>query len=179
MGKNNNATRTYDIAKAAAVAALKEHKEEERQRNRRTRYHNTELLLKNYLSLVDHFEQAKDKASDIFNLTELDLDLDDDDVMIQSIKRSRMKTMVMIAHIEHCLDMLKERMTGKGQLDKYTAIDCLYLDRARRDIEFGELVRVVAEELHCTDRSVYRWRNEMVRELSVLLFGVDGLRLDI
>ena len=178
MGKKNTAN-TFDIAKAAAIEALKLQKEEERQYIKKNRYHNTELLLKNYLSLVDHFEQSKDKASDIFNLAELDLDLDEDDIMIQSIIRSRMKTMVMISHIEHCLGMLKERMSGRGQPEKYIVIESLYTDKARRDIERGELVKVVAEELHSSEPSIRRWKNEMVRELSILLFGIDGLRLDV
>jgi translation elongation factor EF-4 len=116
-----------------------------------------------------------DKASDIFDLVELEAD----EVIIQSIKRSRMRTMVMIAQIENCLDILKDRMVGKGQPEKYEVINSLYLDRARRDIERGELIKTVAIELNCNERSIYRWKNEMVTELSILLFGIDGLRLDL
>jgi hypothetical protein len=176
VGKKGTAN-NFDTAKAAALEAVKIFKEEERQRVKRTRYHNTELLLKNYLNLLDHYENAKEKASDIINLEDLDLDLDD--VILQSILRSRMRTMVMIAQIENCLELLKNRMTSKGQPEKYDVIFCLYLDRARRDIERGELVKVVAIELHCGVATVHRWKNEMVRELSILLFGVDGLRLDL
>ncbi|ABO49735.1 hypothetical protein Dred_1201 [Desulforamulus reducens MI-1] len=178
MGNKKQKEKNFDIAKAAAVEALKDFKEEERQRNKRTRYHNTELLLKNYLSLLDHYENAKERATDIFSIEELD-ELEAEEVIIQSIKRSRMRTIVMIAQIEHCLEILKGRMASKGQLEKYTVIECLYLDKERRHIERGELIKVVAEELNCGQPSVYRWRNEMIRELSVLLFGVDGLKLDI
>lgn len=175
MVKKSNTVKTYDIAKAAALEALKEHKEEERQRVKKTRYHNTELLLKNYLALLDHYENAKDKASDIMDLDELDVD----EVIVKAIKRSRIRTMILINQIETCLGILKLRMASQGQPEKYDVIDCLYLDRARRDINWGDLVATVAQELNCSTDSVRRWKNEMVRELSVLLFGVDGLRLDL
>ncbi|ABO51121.1 hypothetical protein Dred_2611 [Desulforamulus reducens MI-1] len=163
------------IARAAAKEALKEHKEEERQRVKRIRYQNTEMLLKNYLNLMDHYENAKDRASDIMDLDDLDLD----EVIVKAIKRSRTRTVIMITLIETCLEILKLRMSAKGQTEKYEVINSLYLDKARRDIQFGELVKTVAEELHCSEPSVRRWKNEMVNELSILIFGVDGLRLDI
>lgn len=175
MGKKQGTAKTYDLAKAAALEALKDFKEEERQRNKRTRYHNTELLLKNYLNLMDHYENAKERASDIFKLEDLEVD----EVIISAIKRSRMRTLAILAHVEYCLETLKVRMTNKGQSEKYEVIFRLYLDKARRDIERGELIRIIAQELNSSEPSVRRWKNEMVRELSILLFGVDGLRLDI
>jgi len=174
VGKKNTVN-TYDIAKAAAIEALKLQKEEERQYIKKNRYHNTELLLKNYLNLLDHYGNAKDKASDIMNLDDLDID----EVIIKAIKRSRVRTMIMINQIETCMEILKNRMASKGQSEKYEVIYYLYLDKARRDMERGELVKVVAEELNCGEKSVYRWKNEMVVELSILLFGIDGLRLDL
>ncbi|HBV97765.1 MAG: hypothetical protein JL50_03015 [Peptococcaceae bacterium BICA1-7] len=176
--RKKNTAKTYDIAKAAAAEALKEFKDEERQQIRRTRYHNTELLLKKYLSLLDHYENAKDKVSDIISVEDLE-ELDVDDVIIKAIKRSRVRTLIMITQIDTCLNILRLKQASKGQPEKYEVIYCLYLDRARRDIAWGELIEAVAHELNCSTDSVRRWKNEMVRELSILLFGVDGLRLDI
>lgn len=175
---NKNTAKTYEIAKAAAVEALKILREDERQQIRRNRYHNTELLLKNYLNLLDHYENARDKATDIISVEDLE-ELDMDEVIIKAIKRSRLRTLIMINQIDTCLDILKLRQANKGQPEKYDVIHCLYLDRARRDISWGDLIATVAQELNCSTDSVRRWKNEMVRELSILLFGVDGLRLDI
>lgn len=177
---NKSTAKTYDIAKAAAAEALKDFREAERQRNKRNLYHNTELLLKNYLTLYDHYENAKDKASDILSIEDMEelKELDADDVIIRSIMRSRVRTLIMVAQIEHSLETLKQRMIMKGQPEKYNVIDCLFLDKARRDIEKGELVKIVADELHCSIDSIYRWKKEMIRELSILLFGIDGLKLD-
>ena len=174
MGKKSTVN-IQEVARTAALEAFKIHKEDERQRVKKTRYHNTELLLKNHLNLLDHYENTKDRASDIFELE----DLDADEVIIKAIKRSRLRTMIMINQIDTCLQMLRMRMTDRGQSEKFEVIHCLYLDKVRRNMQFGELVKIVAEELHCNERSVYRWKNEMVAELSILLFGVDGLKLDI
>lgn len=172
MGKSK--VNINEISKTAAREALREFKEEERQRVKRTRYHNTELLLKNYLSLLDHYENSKDRASDI-----MDLDDDMDEVIVKAIKRSRIRTAIMITQVESCLKILKLRMSAKGQQEKYEVIHRLYLDKARRYMPFGELIMVVAEELHCGKDSIYRWKKEMITELSILLFGVDGIKLDL
>lgn len=172
-----NTSKSYDIAKAAAMEALKLQKDEERKQIKRNRYHNTELLLKNYLSLQDHYENAKANDFDIVKL--YDLDADNDEIIIRSIKRSKIRTQIMLSQIDTYLEILKLRQDSKGQPEKYEVIYCLYIDKARRELQFGELVKVVAEELHCSPDSVYRWKKEMVTELSILLFGIDGLRLDL
>lgn len=176
--KRQQAINIQEIATVAAKEALRLQKVEERRYIKKNRFHNTELLLKNYLKLIDHRDTSKDKASDILSPEELD-ELGVDDIIIQSIMRSRARTAVMINQIETCMDILKARQEAKCQGEKYDVIWCLYMDKARRDIEWGKLIEVVAEEKHCGESSVYRWKNEMVRELSVLLFGVDGLQLEL
>lgn len=166
-----------EIATAAAKEALRLQKKEERDRIRKSRYHNTELLLKHYLRLVDHRDSSKDKASDVLSAEEVKEI--GDEVIIRSITRSRARTEVMINHIDTCLDILKERQEAKGQGDKYEVIWCLYMDPARRDLEWGKRIEAIAGELYCSPDSVRRWKNEMVQELSVLLFGVDGLQLEV
>ncbi|WP_241428215.1 helix-turn-helix domain-containing protein [Clostridium sp. DJ247] len=37
----------------------------------------------------------------------------------------------------------------------------------------------IAETLNCGVNTPRRWINEMINELGVLLFGIDGLKLDI
>ena len=145
MGKKSSSTvNIQEIARTAALEALRLQKDEERQKVKKSRYHNTELLLKNYLSLLDHYENSRDKASEIMDLEDLDVD----EVIIKAIKRSRIRTMIMVNQIDTCLDILKFRMVSKGQSEKYEVIYCLYLDKARRDIQLGELLKTVAEELN-------------------------------
>jgi hypothetical protein len=183
VGKKQNTglLDVQEIAKAAAIEALKLQKTEERQRIRKNRFHNTELLLNNYLSLVESYENAVDKASEIEEITETynfkDIDLDD--IIIQSIRRSKIRTKVMINQIDTCLERLRIKMIAKGQPEKVEVIEKLYLDSKKITVQWSDRITMVAAEIPCGESSVRRWRNEMIDELSILLFGVDGLRLEV
>jgi hypothetical protein len=183
MGKKQtvNQINVEEIAKAAAVEALRLQKIEERQRQRKNRFHNTELLLSNYLGLVEHFQNSIDKASDLLDIEEsLNFEsLEMDDVIIRSIRRSKIRTRIMISQIDTSLDILRLKMIAKGQPERYEVIQKLYLDPEKITVQWSERLQIVAAEIPCGEMSVRRWRNEMIDELSILLFGVDGLRLEV
>lgn len=178
MGKKPGTVNIHEIATAAAVEALKLQKNDERMKIRNNRFHNTELLLKHYLGLVEHFEIAQDKASEedmeAYNFEDADME----DIIIQSIRRSRIRTLIMVVQIEACLGKLRTKMIDKGQPEKYAVIEKLYLDPVKSTMTLTERKQIIAAEIHCGETSVWKWRNEMINELSVLLFGVDGLRLE-
>lgn len=177
-GKRLGTVNIQEIATAAAVEALKIQKTEERARKRKNRFHNTELLLKHYLGLVEHFENSQDTATeDVIEAFSIE-DLDDEDVTILAIRRSRIRTVVMIKQMESSLARLKSRMDIKGQPEKYDVIRKLYLEPSKSLIQWSDRLQLVAAEIHCGESSVRRWRNEMIDELSILLFGVDALQLE-
>ncbi|TGE36873.1 hypothetical protein E4K67_17390 [Desulfosporosinus fructosivorans] len=179
MGKRPGTVNIQEIATAAAVEALKLQKNEERMRIRKNRFGNTELLLKNYLNLIEHFELSQDKASEedmeAYNFEEADME----DVIIRSIRRSRIRTLIMVLQIEICLEKLRTKMIDKGQLEKYVVLEKLYLDPTKSLLPWLERVRIIAAEIPCSESSVNRWKNDMIRELSVLIFGADGLQLEL
>lgn len=57
---------------------------------------------------------------------------------------------------------LKAEMVKLEQRYKFDAVKALLLD--------SKTYEVVAEELNCSEASVRRWKNEMVDELSIMLF---------
>lgn len=179
MGKKLGTVNIQEIATAAAIEALKLQKNDERMRIRKNRFHNTELLLKHYLALVEHFEIAQDKASEedmeAYNFEEADMD----DIIIQAIRRSRIRTLIMVVQIEVCFGRLRTKMIDKGQPEKYAVIEKMYLDPVKNSIPLTERKQIIATEIHCGETSVWKWRNEMIDELSVMLFGVDGMRLEV
>ena len=179
MGKRLGTVNIQEIATAAAIEALKLQKDDERMRIRKNRFHNTELLLKHYLALVEHFEIAQDKASEedmeAYNFEEADME----DIIIQAIRRSRVRTLIMVMQIEICLEKLRVKMINRGQPEKYAVIEKMYLDPTKSSMPLTERKQIVAAEIHCGETSVWKWRNEMIDELSVLLFGIDGLRLEV
>ena len=177
-GKKFGAFNVQEIATAAAIEALKLQKNEERMRKRKNRFHNTELLLKHYLGLVEHFENSQDTASeDVIEAFSIE-DMANEDVTILAIRRSRIRTIVMIKQMEASLERLQERMIAKGQPEKYEVIRKLYLEPSKSLIQWSDRLQIVAAEIHCGESSVRRWRNEMIDEFSILLFGVDALQLE-
>jgi len=178
-GKRLGTVNIQEIALAAAVEALKLQKNDERMRIRKNRFHNTELLLKHYLGLVEHFERSQDKASeDLIEAFSIE-DMDNEEVIIRAIRRSRIRTKVMIGQIEICLEILRAKMITKGQPERYEVIHKLYLEPSKISMQWSDRLLVVAAEIRCGESSVRRWRNEMITELSILLFGVDGLQLEL
>ena len=154
------------IAKEAAAAALKDFKQEERKDIKKTVFRNTEKLLRNYNSFIEYYEQAKDSIEDVAaeNMT---FDCSNE-LFIESIRRSKTRTVIMVAHIEAALEKLKADCLRKQQMDKYKIIEMIYLQ--------GRTADEVAEKLSCSTMTVSRWRREMVEDMSVKLFRVDGLR---
>lgn len=179
MGKRLGTVNVQEIATAAAIEALKLQRNEERMRIRKNRFGNTELLLKHYLGLVQHVENSQDKASEedleAYNFEEADME----DVIIRAIRRSRIRTLIMVTQIDISLEQLKKKMINKGQPEKYVVIEKLYLDPTKSLMPWLERVRIVAAEIPCSESSVNRWKNDMIRDLSVSIFGADGLQLDI
>jgi hypothetical protein len=70
-------------------------------------------------------------------------------------------------------------MITKSQPERYAVIQKLYLEPSKTSIPWNERVQIVAAEIPCGEASVRRWKNDMINELSILLFGVDGLQLEL
>lgn len=67
------------------------------------------------------------------------------------------------------MEELKAEMMKREQRYKFDVIKSLLLD--------GKTYEAVAEELNCSEASVRHWKNKMVDELSIMLFGVDDQNL--
>lgn len=176
-----NMVNVDEHAKAVALEAVRLFRQEEKEKAKKSSLHNIGLLMDHYLELVDHYENIKYRATDISD--ELDLDaleeVAQDDIIIHSIKRSKIRTQIIISQVSTAVRMLETEMKAKEELDKFNAFQMLYLDKEIKDLKFTARVRAVAESIHCGDNTVRRWNTEMLNKLAIKLFGVDGLRLDV
>ena len=186
MGKRSGMVNANEIAKSAALEALKIYKKEEKDKTRKAAFHNTGLLLENFLGFIEHYENIRYKASDIQDeLDPIEYDMvANDDIIIYSIKRSKIRTKVMIRHIETAVKLLEIEMAKKGEVDKITVFRKLYMDPAKKDYKYNKRVEIVEQEMSnmgkpCSQSTIRRWANDILEKLSVKLFGVDGLKLDI
>lgn len=144
--------------------AIREYRKEEQNKAKKNIEHNTKLLMKNYNS----FQQFVDNA--ITSAKDLDINiegLEPDELYIYSIKKSKTRTILMLAQIDVALDLLKRKQKRLKTMIKYKAFKRFYIDE--------KTIRDIAEELHCSELTIRRYINEMTQNLGIYLFGADGL----
>mgnify|MGYP001566521022 FL=1 len=73
----------------------------------------------------------------------------------------------MMTHIKAALGTLKEECIKKNQLNKYEVLEMYYI----HNVPFDKM----ATELSCAEITIRRWKNEMIQDLGVYLFGIDAL----
>lgn len=171
------------LLKESALEALREFRKEEKEKVRKGRLRNTRLLMDNYLNLIEHYKNIRESALEaVEDIEAREINFDDaemGDIIIASIKRTKVRTRVMIRHIETVVSFLKTDMEARGELEKYQVVEYLYMDECKKDMKFNEKVDLTAEQLNCHVATVRRWNNEMIDKLAIKLFGVDGLKLEL
>lgn len=158
---------TEEVMRKLIKEAIKEYDKEQKEEQKKKVLHNTKLLMKNYNSLKLHADKAIYSVNDVEDLQEYD---DQDKAYILSIRRSRTRTIIMVAHIEMALEELKNKKVKEGCYEQYKALELYYIDK----VSYEE----IQEELNCSKNTPSRWINSAIKDLSILLFGVDSIKLE-
>lgn len=163
----------------AAVDYLIEEKKAQRKGRYDRRLRNTRLLLKNYRSFKTHVEgavynskQIKESAIDI--LDNLDDYKFDDNLYIESIKRSQQRTLIILNHIDEMLRYYKISCEESGkpeEMRRYRVIMAAYINDERKSYD------QIAEDEHVEKRTIYKDINIAIKPLSALIFGIDSLKV--
>lgn len=181
MGKSTYPKYMDQVARISAETAVqaamdyleKQEKERKRQRVDR-RLRNTKLLLVNYRGFKLHYQDLKDEIGILVDVDLLD-DLDSEEHLVESIKKSKQRTLAMVNFIDRMLVVYKAVCEASDKFDekrKYQTIEKLYISEEKFTPE-------MVAECHKTDvRTVYRDVKDAVKTLSVLIFGVDGIRFE-
>ena len=152
-------------------------KEQGKRADRRLR--NTKLLLRNYHMLKEHAEnsvfgrtQMEESAIDIL---ESMMSMYDNEVIIESIKRSATRTAVIVSHIETMFG-LYEAYCGNApnreiEMRRYEVVWDMYM--AADTLSAKE----IAEKRKISKESVYSDLRVGIERLTALIFGVDGLNV--
>jgi len=151
----------------AVKKAIKEYAKEQKNEKKRKALHNTKLLLKSYEKIKSSVEEAVSEAS---QLEDHPFDCDDeDDVYIASIRRSKLKSLIVVSHIDRALVLTKEEYEKNDMIYKYDAFyECLMN---------GVTCEAEAEILITSTVTVRRWIAEVTKEISIRIFGIDGLEV--
>lgn len=166
-----------EVAREAGLEAVKEYKRQEREKARNKRFHNMGLLMENYLDFVDFAEGVKYKASDIKESLDPE-EFDEaylDDIYIESVKRSKLRTIILINMIETAV----EKIENTTDISKFKAFKLIYMDKQNKQYKFNERLIVVGEQCNCSDRTVRRWVNDILSELSKKLIGAERMLSDL
>lgn len=149
------------------------------------RLKNTKLLLSQYRNLSKHIKESIFDIADEYSsntlskdetLTELlkDIENADSDTYVSSIKKSKEKTVIMLQHINNMLEVYKHDCIKKanGSLHWNIIYDLYIADEALTRYQ-------ISEKYGVSERDIYRYVNQAVESLSILLFGVEAIQLTI
>lgn len=166
---------------AGANAAMQKAEEERKKFHKKAldkRLHNTRLLLENYHMLklnmkcsVYKKSQVRGQAVDILDGM---LDEDDDEVIIDSIKRSSERTAIIINHIDTMLALY----------ETYCYKSCKEIEKRRYEVIFNYYisdkllaVKEISLKFHQSQQTIYNDLKVAEERLTALIFGIDSLKL--
>lgn len=157
------------LAKTAAIEAVKEYDKFIKKTNKVRTFQNTKKLMENYNRICQSVQEGISDLADIDNAEELE-GLTEEDIFIKSILKSKLRSIVMIAHIDKCLKLLEEEECRNNTHEKYLAFKYFYLDGMKQEN--------IPQILNCTDRTIRRWITELTNIMGIYLFGSDAIMLD-
>lgn len=154
------------LIQRAARMAVKELKKEEQQEKKRDKYHNTFALMKCYRDAAFHIEHA---VSDGEQLGLAGMTGEQQRTYLESVRRSRFKTLIITAHIDKAVEEIERRRKAAGREVEYRAFELYFMQ--------GWDYAQIAEELDAGKNTPRRWVTAIINELSILLWGIDEERL--
>lgn len=156
-----------ELIDKAVKSAIKEYSNKQRFERKKKTLHNTKLLLKNYRKIQSSVEEAVLEVSQLEN--EYIVMDESDELYIESIKRSKLRSLIVITHIDKALALVQEECRRKGIPEKYKAFVSCMLD--------GMTYDDAAREYFTSKQSISRWVNDLTKEVSIQIFGVEGIDL--
>ncbi len=171
--------KSASIGAREGIKAFRRKQEEERAGRTDRRLRNTKLLLRNYHMLKDHAGQSvfgrtqmEESALDIL---ESMMSMYDNEVIIESIKRSATRTAVIVSHIETMFRLYysycDNSATRELDMRRYNTVWDAYM--ADTPLSVSE----IAKKQHISKDSVYMDIRVSIEKLTSLIFGVDGLKM--
>lgn len=146
------------------------------------RLRNTRLLLKHYRTLKAHNLIADTTTNKIYEDNAIDvLDdieaIDDEEQYVQALSKTKIRTLILIGHINKALGYYKAICESEGLTKerRYKIIKYMYIDPTEDDRVFN--YEQVAEHFDLNIKTVGRDVRLAIEDLSILFFGIDGIKL--
>lgn len=167
------------IGAKEALKMFKQEQKKEQGKRADRRLRNTKLLLRNYHMLKEHAEnsvfgrtQMEESAIDIL---ESMMSVYDNEVIIESIKRSATRTAIIVSHIDTMFGLYEAYCNNAPNRDvemrRYEVVWDMYM---ADDVLSA---KEIAVKQHMSKDNVYADLRVATERLSALMFGVDGLKV--
>ncbi len=117
--------------------------------------------MKCYRDAAFHVENAVSEASQMA----AEYANEKEEIYLRSVRRTRFRTMIIKSHIDRAVDEIKRRRTAEGREEEYRAFEMYFME--------GVGYEQIAEELETGESTPRRWIKGILKELSVLLWGLD------
>lgn len=141
---------------------------------------NTRLLLRNYRKFVQFCEQATVSEKELETATVEEI-LDklycatyDEVTVVQSILASKKRTEIIMEHIKKIINFYifdSESSKNDEKHRRAHILEDLYIKGKKQPA-----MSVLAKKYHISERQVHRDKNVAIEEMSVFMFGIDGIR---
>lgn len=164
------------ISRTAAQVAFQHFEQEKKLRDKKEndrRLRNVKLLLRNYRAFTVHCADVKLEINELNDQLDLD-EFDTDEFAIRSVMKSKEMTLAMVKYINKTLEIYKiicNKSEDPEDKRRYQVIYEMYISdnkKTAKDIATGHSMHL---------RTIYKDINKACEALSVLMFGVNGIRL--
>lgn len=140
------------------------------------RYHNTKLLLRNYKDFKKHCLECENSLDDIeLTLEKWEIEHDSyGEDYIKSAKRTKARTQIIVELIDKFLKAHKEEAEARkdnNKLRRSRIIELMYINE-------NKTMEQLAESFDCDVATISRQHKTAINELSILFFGIEGLKLE-
>ena len=165
---------------AAAAKAIEKERKKAKKQQYDWRYRNTKLLLRHYRALNDHYKHAifdKERAAEEYEsfndiMEAMNVNISDEALYIESIKRSCARTKIIMSHVNkmlECYEIMCSKSRRKSDARRWRIIDGLYIS------DLPMTAEELAKQEGIEKRTVYRDVDLCISDLTVLLFGIEGI----
>lgn len=146
------------------------------------RLRNTRLLLKHYRNLKVHDGLANRSLSSIREENAIDVldnveSIDDEEQYVQAISRTKIRTAIIVGHINKSMGYYKAICKKDGNIKKrrYDIIRYMYIDPIENNMV--PTYEEAAKHFDVTVKTIGRDIRAAIEDLSILFFGIDGIKL--
>ncbi|MBU9728280.1 sigma-70 region 4 domain-containing protein [Diplocloster modestus] len=144
--------------------AIGEYKRQEEAKKKKDKYHDTYELMKIYRDVAIHIERSISEAE---QLKIEGMSDKQKKVFLNSVRESKVRSMLMTTHIDVMVKEIEERRKREGREKEYQAFELYFFN--------GMTYDEIAEKLECGNNTPRRWVSGVLRELSPLIWGYDAL----